>query len=118
MDNKLKLKADELNKMAAHGEPMPDGLTQPEQMYFQTMRLLYRQYNNGVIDRDQAVKEKRQALDALDDAYFEYRRYKHHAEIERVFQREFYKDGNGCKPGECRMYDIICGLVKGEEETI
>ena len=45
-----------------HGNPMPDGLTQPEQLLFQSFRCLYIAYHSGKIDREQAQIEKKALL--------------------------------------------------------
>lgn len=104
-------RADMLNTAAARSPEMPDGLTQPEQMYFAVMRALYGDYRRGVITREKARAEKAKAAEAYIDAAYAHRLYQHQAELERVFHREFHKNGCGCaKAGECRLYRIICGL--------
>ena len=109
--NEMIERAEQLNRLAACRTEMPDGLTQPEQMYFAVMRALYGDYRRGVITREQAKAEKAKAAEAYIDAAYAHRLYQHQAELERVFHREFHKDGCGCaKAGECRLYRIICGL--------
>lgn len=49
-------------KQAMHGEPMPDGLTFPDQIMFQALSLLYTRYRLKSITREQAQAEKRQLL--------------------------------------------------------
>ena len=49
----------ELEQAASAGKSLPDGLTGPEKALYIAMRGLYWQYRNGVIDLDQAKKEKR-----------------------------------------------------------
>lgn len=48
-----------IERHAMHGNPMPDGLTQPEQLLFQSFRCLYIAYHAGKIDREQAQIEKK-----------------------------------------------------------
>lgn len=48
----------ELEMKAAKGEKTPEDLSAPERMLFIALRGLYFQYRNGVIDKEQAKKEK------------------------------------------------------------
>ena len=43
---------------AANGEPMPDGLSLPDQLAYQFLINLYDRLRRGVITRDQAAEEK------------------------------------------------------------
>lgn len=43
---------------AARGEPMPDGLSLPNQMAYQTLCAIYARIRLGTISRQQAEKEK------------------------------------------------------------
>jgi hypothetical protein len=112
MDTKLKARADELDVEALHNHPMPEGLTQPLQLYFQTMRLIYRRFKQGDMGEQQAKAEKRAAREALDDAEFNRRGYEYYTKISRTFQHEIHKDGLPCASKECRLWDIICGMDK------
>lgn len=117
MDTKLKARADDLDCRALRGEPLPEGLTQPEQLYYQAVRLIYRQYRRGEIPREQAAAEKQQALKALDAAYFNYRLHLHHTELHRAFETEFHKDSTPCsKCAECGLYSVITGLMEGSND--
>lgn len=51
-----------LERAAANGQPMPDGLTATEKTLYVAMRGLYFQYRSGVIDKEQARREKRLIL--------------------------------------------------------
>lgn len=46
-------------RQAKAGEPMPDGLTMPEQMYYQALALLSARYKYGVITAEESIREKR-----------------------------------------------------------
>lgn len=117
MDTKLKARADDLDCRALRGEPLPEGLTQPEQLYYLTMRLMYRQYKLGYIGRDQAVQEKKQAREQLDAAYSDYLLHLHHAKLHRAFEMEFHKDSTPCsKCAECGLYAVITGLMEGSND--
>lgn len=56
-----------IERHAMHGDPMPEGLTQPEQLLFQSFRCLYIAYHAGKIDREQAQIEKKALLARFTD---------------------------------------------------
>lgn len=49
-------------QQAARGDAMPDGLTQPDQLLYQSMAILYARYMAGFITRDAAAQEKGRLL--------------------------------------------------------
>lgn len=49
---------EELEKLAAKGSEMPDGLTAPEQLLFLSLRQLYAIYRSGRLPKDIAKAEK------------------------------------------------------------
>lgn len=112
MTEKLKAKAEQLSRQAAHAEPMPDGLSQPEQLYFQTMAALYKRHRLGNIDTEQAKKEKGQAMQALDEGMFAYKMHLEHAARLNVFTHEYHKSGTACRGRDCKLYNILTGLMK------
>ena len=61
-------------KDAMAGKEMPDCLSYPDQILYLSLRMLYKQYYQKMIDRDTAKKEKKKLLD-------EYRCYKYHEEM-------------------------------------
>lgn len=52
----------ELERAAMKGEAMPDGLSQPEQTYFQGLAYLYARFKAGHISRDSGSAEKKKML--------------------------------------------------------
>ena len=52
---------DEIERLAAKDQPMPDGLTPPQVMLFQTFAALYIRYRLRAIDSNEA-KESKQEL--------------------------------------------------------
>lgn len=56
------MSTEELEKLAAKGEQMPDGLTAPEQLLFQSLRQLYALYKTGRIKKEWAKAEKTKIL--------------------------------------------------------
>ena len=47
---------------AMAGKEMPEGLSYPDQILYQQLRLLYDQHRRGVVDRDTAIREKKELL--------------------------------------------------------
>lgn len=52
----------EHERQAMAGAEMPEGLRFAGQHYYLGLRMLYHQYKQGVIDRETAIREKRQLL--------------------------------------------------------
>ena len=63
-------------KDAMAGLEMPDGLSYPDQILYLSLRMLYRQYYQKIIDRETATKEKKKLLD-------EYKIYQFREELEK-----------------------------------
>jgi hypothetical protein len=57
---------------AMRGDPMPEGLKSYDCTMFQNLSLLYQRYRKGMIDREQAIKEKKTLLDAYRSEKFGY----------------------------------------------
>lgn len=55
-----KLPEFEYERQAMAGEKMPDGLRFAGQHYYLALRMLYKQFRDGIIDRETATREKRQ----------------------------------------------------------
>ena len=60
--------AADIEKIAASGGDMPDGLRMPDIALFQSMRSLYTVYKIGRISRDSAKKEKQEILKQYRDS--------------------------------------------------
>lgn len=52
----------EYERQAMAGEEMPDGLRFAGQHYYLSLRMLYKQFRDGIIDRETATREKRRLL--------------------------------------------------------
>jgi predicted nuclease with TOPRIM domain len=63
----------ELELKAKRFDEMPDGLTQPEQLFFMSLRYLYQSYKNRQIDIEQAKREKSKLIDEFASANIAYR---------------------------------------------
>lgn len=56
--NEALCRAEELNAEAAKLMPLPDGLSQPEQLLYMSLRILYRDYRSEKIAASDAKAEK------------------------------------------------------------
>lgn len=107
-------KINNLDKPALRGEPLPDDLSLPEQMYYLSVRRLYKDWKAEIITEEEARAEKKKITDGYVDTMYQYQMWKHYAEIHDIFDKEFYRQGTLCeKCGECRLYKILVGLIKG-----
>lgn len=55
----VKKQAFPYERQAMNGDEMPDGLEYPDQIMFLSLRMLYAQLKQGIIDRETAVREKK-----------------------------------------------------------
>lgn len=72
------LTVEEIERIAAKNEKMPDYRELPEIFLYQTLAALYIRYRHNSITKEQARKEKNQAIKAYHDllsAYKEYCKY-------------------------------------------
>lgn len=65
-----------MDRAARLGAPLPEGLDQPEQLYYLCVRQLYWAYAKGVLDKAGAVVEKRELLRQLEVRRLDYARYR------------------------------------------
>ena len=97
-------------KDAMAGLEMPDSLSYPDQILYLSLRMLYHQYYQKVIDRETATKEKKKLLD-------EYNVYQFREELEKLWvdivrltelaRAEYRK--NPCHENAMKLIDIIEG---------
>lgn len=52
----------EFEVSAARGDPIPDGLFQPDQLLYHALAILYARYRAGFITRDRAAQDKGKLL--------------------------------------------------------
>lgn len=52
----------EFEVSAARGDPMPDGLSQPDQLLYNALAILYARYRSGFITRERAAQDKGKLL--------------------------------------------------------
>ena len=87
---------DELERLAASEEEMPDGLTMPEQLLFITLRELYKNFRSGAVNRERAKREKSRILVAYRGLTSEYAVVEQHLSIRKRLQGnigDIYKCG-------------------------
>ena len=109
-------RADELNILAAKGQPLPENLTSPEQLYFLSLRALYTDYRNKSITVEQAKKERKQLSKAFIENMYNFQMYKHQTEVHLIYARNFQDiKKNGCEVCN-RLYKVLCGLGLDEIE--
>ena len=97
-------------KDAMAGLEMPNGLSYPDQILYLSLRMLYRQYYQKIIDRETATKEKKKLLD-------EYKVYQFREELEKQWveiirftelaRAEYRK--KPCHENAMKLIDIIEG---------
>lgn len=114
--SELLQKADILNNYAAKLMPLPDKLTPPEQNFYLSLRIVYREYRANQISIEQAKSEKHKLINALLTSAYKYDLYEWGAKHETAFQHlshEIYT--NGC-PVCKKLKRTLQGLENIEEE--
>ena len=97
-------------KDAMAGLEMPDGLSYPDQILYLSLRMLYRQYYQKIIDRETATKEKKKLLDEYKIYQFREELEKQWVEIIRLTElaRAEYRK-KPCNENAMKLIDIIEG---------
>ena len=97
-------------KDAMAGLEMPDGLSYPDQILYLSLRMLYRQYYQKIIDRETATKEKKKLLDEYKIYQFREELEKQWVEIIRLTElaRAEYRK-KPCHENAMKLIDIIEG---------
>lgn len=108
-------KADKLNVMAAKLLPMPDDLTQPEQLLYKSLCLLYHEYRSGQITSEQAKEEKNMLYRSYINSAYDLDLWHTYGEICKIYQKkQFEIHHSGCKVCQS-LDDLLCGLNFKEE---
>ena len=102
----------EIADMARRNSPMPEKMTQPEQILFKSLRLTYEAFRRGLIDKRQGEKEKREAINCFERMRLQERMYSECSERAAeigVLLSEANK--SGCEV--CRkIADVFTGIVR------
>ena len=97
-------------KDAMAGLEIPDGLSYPDQILYLSLRMLYRQYYQKIIERDTATKEKKKLLHEYKCYQYQDEMGKHWVEIIRLtdLARCDYKKNRTLENAD-RLVEIIEG---------
>lgn len=106
------MSVDELERLAIKSTPMPEGLSLPEQWLYQAFRLLYKEYNAKIINREQAKIEKMQILKSFESAMLWYKIYKRSQEIQYKLSFLLAK----MNKSECELCKKVAKIWTGIEE--
>ena len=115
----------DLERLAASGADMPDGLKTHEQLLFLTLRELYTNFKSGAVNRERGRREKQSILLAYEQLKFENSLFEEHIRLRRRLE---YEIGSlhlcGCETCRkvARVFDGIDRRdipedVKGLQET-
>lgn len=101
---------DELERLAAHDEEMPDDLEMPEQLLFLTLRELYSNFRSGAVNRERGKREKSRIRVAYGSLKSEYNITKQHLEIRERLKHNI-GDLYGCGCPNCRkLLNVFVGV--------
>lgn len=101
---------EELERLAATDGDVPDNLELPEQLLFLTLRELYSNYRNGVVNKERAKREKSRILVAYQKLMSDYKITRQNKEITKRLSHhigDLYK----CGCPNCRkLINIFTGV--------
>lgn len=101
---------EQLERLAASDEEMPDGLAMPEQLLFLSIRELYKNFRSGAVNRERGKREKNRILVSYRGLASEYAIVEQHLQIRKRLTKnigEIYKCGcPHCK----KLIDIFNGI--------
>jgi predicted transcriptional regulator len=101
---------EQLERLAASEEEMPDGLAMPEQLLFLTLRELYKNFRSGAVNRERGKREKSRILVAYRGLASEYAIVEQHLQIRKRLTKnigDIYKCGcQNCK----KLINIFNGI--------
>ena len=96
----------DLERLAASGAEMPDGLNTGEQLLFLTLRELYSNFRAGAVNRERGHREKLRILDAYRQVKFQYELLDEHLKIRRRLELEI-GSLHKCGCEACRKVALI-----------
>lgn len=104
---------------AMRGDPMPEGLKSCDCTMFQNLSLLYQRYRKGMIDREQAIKEKKTLLDAYRAEKFGYSVLEENIEItKRLESAAAEYVYNPCVETADKMYRAFYGIDRNQKPRL
>lgn len=78
----------DLERLAASGADMPDGLKTHEQLLFLTLRELYTNFKSGAVNRERGRREKQSIMQAYEQLKFENSLLEEHIRLRRRLEYE------------------------------
>ena len=104
--------AQEIAEMARRNSPMPEKMTQSEQMLFKSLRLTYEALRCGLIDKHQGEKEKKEAINCFERMRLQERMYSECSERAAEIG-VLLSEANKCGCEVCRkIADVFTGIVR------
>ena len=103
---------EEIERLAAADDEMPDDLSMPEQLLFLTLQTLYTNYRSGAVNKSRAKREKSRIYVAYGKLSEEYEIVERTVDMRRRLSKhigELYKCG--C-PSCCKLINIFVGVDK------
>ena len=102
----------EIDEMAKRNSPMPEKMSQSEQILFKSLRLTYEAFRRGLIDKRQGAKEKTEAINCFERMRLQEQMYvecsERAAEIGVLLS-----EANKCGCEVCRkIADVFTGIVR------
>lgn len=108
---------DEIERLAAGLEEMPDGLDTPDQMLFLTLRELYGNFRSGYVNRERAKREKSRIYVAYYELKNQYTIMEQHLGIRRRLQNTI-GDVYQCGCENCRkLLNVFVGIDREDIPT-
>lgn len=104
------METSEMDKLARMGAALPEGLDQPEQLYYLSIRQLYWAFDKGALDKERAAAEKRELLRQLEVRRLDYARYQELCRIRVGMAIINLKIQTGSCPVCKRMVRILDGM--------
>jgi hypothetical protein len=108
---------DEIERLAASLEEMPDGLDTPDQMLFLVLRELYGNFRSGYVNRERAKREKSRIYVAYYELKNQYTVMEQHLGIRRRLQNTI-GDVYQCGCANCRkLLNVFVGIDREDIPT-
>lgn len=108
---------EELERLAASNNEMPDGLALPEQLLYLTLRTLYQNFHSGALNKERAKREKSRINVAYQNLKNEYKIVEQHLEIRKRLTHtigEIYSCGcPNCK----KLLNVFTGIDREDIPT-
>ena len=105
---------EELERLAASEEEMPDKLTMPEQLLFLTLRTLYQNFRSGAVNRDRAKREKSRIYVAYESLKQDYKIVEQHTNIRKRLEKSIGDVYNSGCPHCKNLLNVFVGITRND----